>query len=153
MKEGDSEHLKLINKFYTSFSLLKADEMNECYHPEIHFLDPAFGNLHNEDVSKMWKMLIERSKGKLDISYKDVWADSEYGGAKWTAKYKFGSRQVVNVVQARFRFSEGKIIEHSDHFDVWKWGRQAIGPIAYLIGWTGFFQKRLRSKFRNTLLD
>jgi|TARA_Y100000385_G_C13104310_1_gene646571 predicted alpha-1,6-mannanase (GH76 family) len=151
MSEELHDYEALIGSFYSSFSNLNRAGMTKCYHRDIHFLDSAFGNLHGEDVSKMWEMLIARSKGNLEISFSDIWVDENYGGAKWVAKYKFGNRPVTNFVTARFKFSEGKILEHSDHFDLWKWSRQAIGPIAYLIGWTGFFQKRLRAKFRNSL--
>lgn len=151
MHDEDSGNIALIEKLYTSFAKLDAEGMASCYHKDIHFLDPAFGNLHNEEVSKMWEMLIKRSKGNLEITYSDIWIDEDYGGAKWTAKYKFGSRTVINHVIARFKISDGKIIEHSDDFNVWKWSRQALGPIGWLFGWSGFVANSIRKKSRKLL--
>lgn len=141
----------VIDNFYSAFSSHNAENMALCYGENIHFLDPVFGNLHGREVSQMWKMLIHKSKGNLLISYSDIWADEEYGGAKWVAQYQFGNRRVTNTVTARFRFSEGKIIEHSDHFNLWKWSRQALGITGWFFGWTPFFRRKIRLKTRAQL--
>ena len=69
MSEELHDYEALIGSFYSSFSNLNRAGMTKCYHRDIHFLDSAFGNLHGEDVSKMWEMLIARSKGNLEISF------------------------------------------------------------------------------------
>lgn len=38
----------LITKFCTAFKNLDAEAMAECYHEDIVFTDPAFGNLQGE---------------------------------------------------------------------------------------------------------
>ncbi|MCC9065221.1 nuclear transport factor 2 family protein [Flavobacterium piscisymbiosum] len=138
----------LITKFYTAFANADAKTMSECYHPKIHFIDPAFGLLKEDQVSKMWEMLILKSKGNIKIEFSDVKADHFTGSAIWKATYNFSktNRKVINTIAAEFAFQDGLIIKHTDNFDVWKWSKQAFGPMGYLLGWTGFFQKKIQDQ-------
>jgi len=138
----------LITKFYTAFANADAKTMSECYHPKIHFIDPAFGLLKEDQVSKMWEMLILKSKGNIKIEFSDIKADDFTGSAIWKATYNFSktNRKVINTIAAEFAFQDGLIIKHTDNFDVWKWSKQAFGPMGYLLGWTGFFQKKIQDQ-------
>ncbi|WP_281233432.1 nuclear transport factor 2 family protein [Flavobacterium gelatinilyticum] len=138
----------LIVKFYTAFANSDAKTMASCYHPKIHFIDPAFGLLKEEQAAQMWEMLLSKSKGNIKIEFSDVTADEVSGSAKWTATYNFSktNRKVTNKVTAQFLFQDGLIIRHTDHFDVWKWSKQAFGPMGYLLGWTGFFHKKIQEQ-------
>jgi hypothetical protein len=138
----------LIAKFYTAFANADAKTMSECYHPKIHFIDPAFGLLKEDQVSKMWEMLIFRSKGNLKLEFSDIKADEFTGSAKWVATYIFTktNRNVINRISAEFIFQDGLIIKHTDNFDVWKWSKQAFGITGYLLGWTGFFHKKIQEQ-------
>lgn len=139
---------ELITKFYTAFANADAKTMSECYHPNVHFIDPAFGLLKDGEVSKMWEMLIFRSKGNLKIEFSNIKADDFTGSAHWVATYNFSktNRNVVNKISAEFTFQDGLIIKHIDNFDVWKWSKQAFGPMGYLLGWTGFFQDKIQQQ-------
>ncbi|RKR05320.1 SnoaL-like protein [Flavobacterium sp. 90] len=143
----------LITKFYTAFANADAKTMAECYHPKVHFIDPAFGLLKEEQVSKMWEMLLIKSKGNLKIEFSNVKADEFIGSANWVATYNFSktNRNVVNRIAAEFSFQDGLIIKHTDSFDVWKWSKQAFGPTGYLLGWTGFFQKKVQQQALSSL--
>ncbi len=143
----------LIEKFYTAFRLHDATTMAACYHNDIQFHDPVFGKLKGNDVSKMWKMLIERSNGNLKIEFSEVKADSLSGSAKWIATYHFSktNRPVVNVIQAEFEFRDGLISKHTDTFDIWKWSRQAFGLHGFLLGWTGFMQRKIHEQAKKSL--
>jgi hypothetical protein len=55
-------------------------------------------------------------------------------------------RTVVNDIQARFVFRDGKICEHHDHFDLWRWSRQALGTQGPLLGWTPLVQNAIRAQ-------
>lgn len=138
----------LITKFYTAFANSDAKTMSECYHPKIHFIDPAFGLLKEKQVSDMWEMLLLKSKGNIKIEFSDIHADESTGSARWIATYNFSktNRQVINKIRAEFVFKDGLIIKHTDNFDVWKWSKQAFGPTGYLLGWTGFFQKKVKEQ-------
>ena len=137
-----------LTKFYTAFANADAVTMCECYSPNIQFRDPVFGLLKGKEVSQMWKMLTEKSKGNIKIEFSAITADEYIGSAKWIATYKFSRKQriVINTVASEFQFKEGLIIKQTDHFDIWKWSKQAFGITGYLLGWTGFFQKKIEEQ-------
>jgi hypothetical protein len=143
-----NQNERTLVKFYTAFSNADAVTMCECYHTNVQFRDPVFGLLKGNDVCQMWKMLIEKSKGKLKIEFSNVKADDYLGSVQWTASYNFSktNRKVVNVIQAQFQFKNGLILKHTDDFDIWKWSKQAFGTTGYLLGWTGFFQKKIQQQ-------
>ncbi len=53
---------------------------------------------------------------------------------------------VVNHIEADFRFRDGKIVEHNDHFDLWRWARQALGMKGVLLGWAPPVQNAIRKQ-------
>ena len=144
---------KLIEKFYDSFAAGDAEGMISVYSDDIHFRDPAFGDLFGNDVKDMWRMLLKNSNGDLKISYSDVHANEKNGSAKWIATYTFSKtgRQVVNKITANFEFSDGKISSHNDHFDLWKWSRQALGLSGYLLGWSPFMKNKINTQAKALL--
>ena len=134
----------LINTFYTAFQQRDFTNMIACYHPQIHFSDPAF-DLHGKQAGAMWHMLCERGKD-LQVIFSDVKADANNGQAHWEAIYTFaGKRKVHNIIDATFTFQDGKIIRHQDQFNFWRWSRMALGPAGTLLGWTPFMQKKVRT--------
>jgi ketosteroid isomerase-like protein len=144
---------ELLEKFYNSFAAGDAEGMASVYSDDIHFRDPAFGDLYGNDVKNMWRMLIKSSKGNLKISHSDVQADEKNGSAKWIATYTFSKtgRHVVNKITARFEFSNGKIIRHVDSFDLWKWSRQALGLSGYILGWSSFMKNKINKQAKASL--
>ncbi|TDD97960.1 nuclear transport factor 2 family protein [Flavobacterium cellulosilyticum] len=146
---------KTIIKFYTALANADANQMCECYHPNIKFRDPIFGLLKGNNVCQMWKMLIVKNKGELKIDYFDIKADNYLGAASWIATYHFSktNRKVVNSISTLFHFQDGLIIKQNDDFDIWKWSKQAIGFKGFLLGWTGFFQKKIQKQAQKSLLN
>ncbi|MEM9921799.1 MAG: nuclear transport factor 2 family protein [Bacteroidota bacterium] len=145
----------LITQFYESFQALDAEGMVDCYHPDIHFEDPAFGVLEGQRAGNMWRMLCQSQKGKgFQLTFSNVAFENGKGQALWEARYTFSKtgRKVHNIIQAEFEFKEGQIIRHIDRFDLYRWSRQAMGASGYLIGWSGFFQKKLQAQ-TNRLLE
>ena len=138
------EHQQLIRNFYTAFQQRDRASMIACYHPEVHFSDPAFGDLHGKRAMAMWHMLCERGKD-LQVSFRDVVATQNSGQAKWEAVYTFSTgRKVHNVIEASFGFADGRIIRHADTFDFYRWMRMALGLPGTLVGWTPMMQKKVR---------
>jgi ketosteroid isomerase-like protein len=146
-------HSELITRFYTAFAAGDVEAMVSCYHPEIQFEDPAFGALSGKAAGNMWRMLLGRSKGGIQITFSNVWADDTRGGAHWEAIYQFGAtgRAVHNKIQANFEFKEGKIFRHKDHFNLWKWTRMALGWKGYLLGWTSFMRHKIHAQTNGQL--
>jgi len=146
------EHIDLINKFYEAFANGDAATMTSCYHDEVKFSDPAFGDLNSEDAKAMWTMLNSRDSG-LKLEHSKVMADENEGSAYWEAKYNFSQtgRDVHNKITAKFKFKEGLIIQHDDSFSFWKWSSMALGVPGYLLGWTPFLQGKVRKTVLNLL--
>lgn len=144
----------LIYKFYQSFAQGNAEEMIKCYHDDITFKDPAFGRLEGDRAKQMWSMLLSRANGDLYIKYSNVVANDDRGAAKWIATYPYGpnKRRVVNHINAKFEFKDGKIINHVDDFSMWKWSKQALGISGLILGWTPYLQNKVQAT-TNSLLD
>lgn len=144
----------LIDTFYKAFNDLDADSMVDCYHEDIVFEDPAFGILKGNQPKNMWRMLCHSQKGKdFKIMHSIIHSDENTGTAHWEAFYTFGKtgRKVHNKIDARFEFQDGKIIRHTDAFNLNNWAKQALGPVAYLYSFTPFFKKQLNVKSNKVL--
>lgn len=148
-----SEHNSaVITRFYDAFSRLDAEAMAACYTDDVRFSDPVFGELRGRQAGDMWRMLTSRAK-EFSIRFDNVRADERSGGAHWVATYLFSQtgRTVVNDIQAQFVFRDGKICEHHDHFDLWRWSRQAFGAKGALLGWTPLVQNAIRAQAQKGL--
>ena len=142
----------LIEKFYTSFQNKDAETMISCYHDDIIFCDPAFGELNGEDARAMWRMLC-RNASDLKVEFSDINASLKKGSAHWEAWYTFSKtgRRVHNVVSAEFDFKDSKIIKHIDSFNLHKWATQAFGLKGRLLGGTNFFKNKLNQQTNKAL--
>lgn len=138
---------ELLDQFYSSFQKRDAEGMKACYHKDIHFSDPAFGDLHGDDAGWMWLMLCKRGKD-LKLEYTILEAHEDGGKVAWDAHYTFQAtkRKVHNKIVGTFKIKDGKIIEHHDVFSFWRWARMALGPAGLLLGWTPFLQKKVRQQ-------
>ncbi len=142
----------LIIRFYEAFARLDAEGMAACYSDDVLFSDPVFGELRGKQAGDMWRMLTSRAQD-FSVVFDNVRADERSGGAHWVATYLFSQtgRTVVNNIQARFVFRDGKICEHHDHFDLWRWSRQALGTKGLLLGWTPLVQNAIRAQAQKGL--
>lgn len=138
---------ELISRFYQAFQQLDAETMAACYAEDVQFSDPAFTDLRGSDAGDMWRMLTARAQN-FSLTFDSVQADDEQGSARWVATYLFSKtgNTVVNHIQANFRFVDGKIVEHRDSFDLWRWARQALGTKGLLLGWTPLVQGAIRKQ-------
>ena len=144
---------ELLETFYSAFKNHDPEKMTACYGKNVNFSDPAFGNIKGDRAKAMWFMLIERGGEDLKISYSDIQANDYNGSAKWTATYRFGAKKskVVNHVVGTFYFQNGKILQHTDHFDLWRWSRQAMGFKGLLLGWTKFMKLKIQQEASKSL--
>ena len=137
----------LITRFYLAFQRLDAEAMAASYTDDVVFSDPAFGTLRGKDAGDMWRMLAARAKD-FSLTFDHVHASDNTGAAHWVATYLFSQtgRTVVNDIHARFVFRDGKICEHHDHFDFWRWSRQALGTPGLLLGWSPMLKGKVRQQ-------
>jgi ketosteroid isomerase-like protein len=129
-----ADNADLIRRLYEALNRHDGDAMAKLYDPEGRFHDPAFGELTGAEAGDMWRMLAGRATD-LKVELAEHEAGGDEGTAHWIATYTFrGGRHVVNDIHARFRFRDGKIVEHDDSFSFWRWARQALGPAGLILG-------------------
>ncbi len=138
---------ELITRFYQAFQQLDAETMASCYTEDVRFSDPVFTDLRGREASDMWRMLCTRAKD-FSLTFDGVVADEHSGKARWVATYLFSQtgNTVVNHIEASFVFRDGKIAEHRDRFDLWRWARQALGMKGVLLGWAPPVQNAIRKQ-------
>ena len=90
--------------------------------------------------------LLSRSDGNIKIHFSIVDVNDQQGKVEWVAEYFYGKkkRKVVNKVSSTLLIDDGKIIQHTDSFDLWSWTRQALGLPGYLLGWTSFMRNKIQ---------
>lgn len=146
---------EVIKTFYEAFNKLDAETMISCYHKDIVFEDPAFGVLTGERVGNMWRMLCAAQKNEpgFKVSYYDIKTEGNTGSAKWEAHYIFSKtkRSVHNKITAQFEFKDGKIIKHTDHFNLRAWAKQALGFKGFVLGGTRYFKNKLKHQTNRLL--
>ena len=142
----------LIRKFYSCFQQKDWQGMQACYHNKIIFSDPVFQNLKGKHAGAMWHMLVSAGKDSI-IKFKDVKADANKVSTDWDAWYTFSrsGNKVHNIIHAEFEFMDGKIIRHSDSFDLTRWAGMALGLPGKLLGWTPFLQSKIRKTALHSL--
>ncbi|MFK7782782.1 nuclear transport factor 2 family protein [Psychroserpens sp.] len=147
------EHV--IEKFYNAFKNLDAESMVSFYHEDIVFKDPAFGVLKGNRAKNMWRMLCESQKNKdFQVTFSNINVSEYESSASWEAFYTFSKtgRKVHNIIEARFEFKDGKIIKHTDSFNLYRWSKQALGLKGFVMGNTKYFRNKLKAQ-TNRLLD
>ena len=139
---------EVIEKFYSAFKEGDSETMINLYSDDVIFSDPAFGTLEGNNAKAMWKMLLSNKDSKAQVTFNNISASESEGNASWTASYNYGpkSRKVVNNVNAKFEFKNGKISKHTDDFNLWKWTQQALGTSGYLLGWSSFMKKKIQAE-------
>jgi len=127
---------QIIEEFYRAFQRLDAEAMVSLYHNEIEFSDPVFRHVKGEDAKNMWRMLIKKSDGKLQIYFHDILGGDDKGVAQWEATYPFKptGNIVHNKINATFEFKDGKIYRHDDCFGLLRWYTMAYGIQGFFMG-------------------
>ena len=137
--------MSLLTRFYSAFQQHDHAAMAACYHNDAHFSDPVFPDLDAQGVRAMWKMLLT-SGTDLRLEFKVLEENANGGKVHWDAYYTFSrtGRKVHNSIDATFTFKDGLILDHKDHFDLWRWSKQALGTSGLLLGWTPLVKNKVR---------
>lgn len=143
---------ELIAQFYNALAARDGEAMAACYHDEIVFEDPAFGELKGNDPGDMWRMLCS-SDTDLTLTHTVGAVTDTTASATWVAKYTFTAtgRAVTNNVTATMKLRDGLIVDHRDDFDFWKWSSQALGAPGKFLGWTPILKSKVQKTTRANL--
>jgi len=151
MENEPDTNKKIIEQFYSSFARRDYAGMHACYSVDVAFSNPVF-KLNGKAPKAMWHMLCESGKD-LTITFNNIETRGSTGKAHWEATYTFSAtgRKVINIIDAEFQFSEGKIIQHLDRFNFWRWAHQALGTTGTMLAWAPFVQKRVQATANKNL--
>lgn len=143
---------ELVDRFYNALAARDAETMVSCYQDDVTFEDPVFGVLNGKDAGDMWRMLCANATD-MTLTHTVNNATETAATASWVAHYTFSAtnRPVRNDVTAKLTIEHGKIIDHRDDFDFWKWSSQALGTPGRLLGWTPFLKAKVRKTTAATL--
>ncbi|MBT8208444.1 MAG: nuclear transport factor 2 family protein [Acidimicrobiia bacterium] len=137
----------VVNTFYNALASGDGDTMASLYRPDSVFEDPAFGELNGIDAGDMWRMLCSNATD-LRVRHTIKSSTDATVVTNWIAEYTFSptGRSVTNDVTATMRFDDGKIVEHRDRFNFWKWSAQALGTPGRMLGWTPLLKGQVRKR-------
>jgi ketosteroid isomerase-like protein len=143
---------EIAKQFYEAFITKDGEKMASLYAKNATFSDEVFTGLVGPEVGAMWRMLCTRSKD-LTITYEILNSLETTAQARWHATYTFSKtgRRVHNVVTSTMSISNGKIVDHRDHFSFWKWSSQAFGPLGVLLGWSPMMKNKVRGEAMRSL--
>ena len=90
----------------------------------------------------MWRMICTTTP--VTVTIEGIEADDRSGRARIVDEYTFSDTKlpVVNPIESRFRFENGRIVEHRDACDARQWAEQAIGGVK---GWLAGRVRPLRA--------
>lgn len=136
---------QLIQQFYKALQNKDYKAMQACYADNASFNDAVFKNLNAKQVRAMWEMFCLNGKG-MTVEFSNISANETKGSAEWIASYIFSKtgNKVVNKISARFTFEDGKIVNHTDTFNFYKWAKQALGLGGLLLGWTPIVKAKVQ---------
>jgi ketosteroid isomerase-like protein len=137
--------MSTITRFYTAFAQRDWSTMGAYYADGAHFSDPVFPDLNAAEVRAMWKMLLTRGTD-LRITFKVLEETDELGVCEWEAFYTFSrtGRKVHNIIHSELELRDGLIFSQRDHFDFWRWSRQALGVNGLLLGWSPLLKSKVQ---------
>ncbi|WP_027000346.1 nuclear transport factor 2 family protein [Eisenibacter elegans] len=134
-----------IKDFYHHLQQRDAQQMANLYTDNAYFKDAIF-ELRGAELKAMWQMLCKNATADFVVTCQNIHATDTEGSAEWEARYTFSrtGKKVHNRIKARFLFKDGKVYNHIDTFDFWRWARQAFGPMGLLMGWTPAFKNKVK---------
>ena len=100
--DQDRNHLPFLFKLEAG----NIEDLLSCYHPQVRFSDPVFGELQGDQAHSMWRMLLSKMSSDIKIDVNHVFDQNGRMHCIWTADYAFGKKQrhVHNVVSSHVYF-------------------------------------------------
>jgi hypothetical protein len=133
---ADVDASAVIEGFYKAFARRDFLGMACSYDPNVEFTDSIFGSLRGKRALAMWAMLTSQATD-LVVQCSRVRGDGSTGQAHWDAQYSFpflaATNHVENSIDATFDLRDGKIVRHTDTFDLRRWMEMALWPLGGVI--------------------
>jgi len=143
-------HEALVRHFYASLAARDPDAAAGCYHAEVFFSDPLHPGLRGAAAADLWRMRLA-PEAALELTLEEVSGNAEGALARWTARSRVRGRTVIVQGRSMFAFRDGRIARQYDHYSLWRWAAQALGPAGAALGWLGPFRWALRQRAARSL--
>ncbi|MCX8019112.1 MAG: nuclear transport factor 2 family protein [Chitinophagaceae bacterium] len=143
----------ILEHFFSALQRADTDALSYYYDSEVHYNCPLYGLLQGDAVMARWKLFFSEVSD-YSFSFGNIQLlDEEYATVDCEASYLFipSGKKIIHPYKAFLRIQHDKITEQSDAYSLQRWAAQAFGFSATLIGWTGWYQRRLQKKFRKKL--
>ena len=121
-------HTEVLTRLFTALDRHDHEAMAACYAENARFRDIAFKLQGRTRIHAMWHMICD---GDIKTTFKIDEVDDRTGFVTVVDDYTFRAkgRKVHNVIQSRFRFKDGSIVEQQDSCDSRQWASMAIGGV------------------------
>lgn len=138
-------------RFWAALAARDADAMAACYADDATFEDEVF-QLRGRECGMMWRMLFQGA-ADLQVTTHKLTVDDGVAHGRWDATYTFSmtGRTVHNKITTRLVLRDGRIVDHKDGFNFYKWSRQALGAKGWLLGWTPLVRSAVARQGRKRL--
>ena len=138
--------MPVLERYYAALAQRDWSAMGACYSDTARFSDPVFPDLDASGVRGMWKMLLTGGSD-LRITFRILGQSTDGGSCEWEAFYTFSrtGRKVHNIIRSEFELRSGLIVRQRDHFDFWRWSKQALGTSGLLLGWSPIIRNKVRA--------
>lgn len=143
-------HEALVRRFYACLAARDPESAAACYHADVFFSDPLFPRLRGAAAAGLWHMRLEPGNA-CEVRLLEASGDADGAHARWSLTQRVRGRMVVIEGRAMFAFRDGRISRHYDHFSLWRWTAQALGPLGSAFGWFGPLRWALRQRARRSL--
>lgn len=146
-------HAHLLHRFFAAYAESDGDGIAGFYHPSVRYSDPVFGALTGSCVLGMARLLCAVEHGRKLVCT-EVQTEDPLFVVRWETHYIFAGtgRPVRKIVESRFRFTHGRIVEQTDRFAFWGWSAMALGPVGWLFGWTSLLRNSIRRDMLTALI-
>jgi len=143
-------HETLVRQFYASLAARDAEGAARCYHPEVFLSEPLHPRLRGAAAADLWRMRLAGAD-PIEIRLEEASGDAGGALARWSARSTVRGRPVVVRGRSMFAFRDGRISRHYDHYSLWRWSSQALGPAGAALGWFGPWRWALRQRAARAL--
>jgi hypothetical protein len=134
----------LLRRLFTALDDHDHRTMADCYDAAASFRDIAFDLDGKPKIQGMWQMICDGTD--IRATFEVVHADDREGRVALVDHYTFTDTKfkVRNVIDSRFRFTNGLIAEHRDYCDAKAWAAMAFhgGIRGFLAGRFRFVRSR-----------
>ncbi|HEX6632714.1 MAG TPA: nuclear transport factor 2 family protein [Usitatibacter sp.] len=143
-------HESVVRRLYAALAARGAEEAAACYHPEIFYSEPLHPRLRGDAVRDLWRMRLAPGEA-YEIRLDEASGGADGATARWTVRARVRGRPVEIHGRSLFAFRDGRISRQYDHYSLWRWSAQALGPAGAAFGWLGPVRWALRTRARRAL--